>query len=288
MKKIYYLFSVILLGCVCSEAAEVRFANTLDFRSMISPILAAAAPVTILKPGLNEIKIAPGIFKGKKSKDEGGTGFRAYDVKGTAGAVSYLHAFSEHFGFSVLLGYEKGTGNAPMLIEVSQNDLLGAYSGDVTQQSYVLMPSIIYDPFGGPGGFRFPIYAGFGYYKANDEREITASIGGATYQGTLEQTNTIMAPVFGLAPAFDVWKFRMNSFFIMMMGSSTEKSGSLRNVTTGANMPLSFVDDDSSEMVGTIGVGAKFTPWNLGYTFSLIKECSFHSFNWSFNWGAPK
>lgn len=298
------VFSAALAAIVLSFQSQAQTLTTNpagepQFDELMGPFLTNAFPTTPMQKGMKEVKIVPAKISATKSSERpisGGDVQGDYDVSGYGIGVSFMHAFSDHWGYSVIGAYEKTSGTVnPLLIE----DGARGIDADVEQFSFLVMAGLIYDPFSDPEGFRMPIFFGLSLYDAKDERRFDGTVGGDSVTAEMDTSRTAVSFSFGLAPQFNVKSFRL-SFLAAYMASvgEPEFTASFTNLTTGesggggSNSGSGDFNDgeENTNDIVALGLQIQYRPWNLGFLYvpSFFIERGSYNFvtlTWKKSWG---
>ncbi|MFQ5586389.1 MAG: hypothetical protein ACE5GF_06175 [Thermodesulfobacteriota bacterium] len=276
----------------------------------LGTFLANAFPTNPMIKGMNELKVAPGIFNYDIDGREGGEQcdadqcsklIQTEDGKGLA--LSLTHAFGPHFGVGITGAYidaegEIGAGatgptDTPTLGQTDSR----LYSGPIEESGVVVGLGMILDPFSDPDGTRLPFTLGLSYTNLSLEWDVpfiytTGSRTGDRGQevGSLEYSS--LGAYAALSFQFNTGPFRWSTYSFASRGFQIPKyDWTQRDLDTGESVSVRKSGHWDTSWVFGFGIPVTYRPWGLSFNYVAhhpgdwaAKALTAYILSWSKKW----
>jgi len=251
-----------------------------------------------LRGGVFQSKLVPSYItsNGDERQPNGGGFYSKMSGWGLTTAMTY--GFTDHWGVSLLAGYTNINGDRTLSFRDNNGTLIVAPPARLNGAGstapmlitaghgygLVATASAIWDHWTGDG-FRLPVYLGGGVMSISEQADH------AGYGVKRVADVTSPALLVGLAPSFNIWKFRAVTYF-MVTAALNPGTGSIidYNPQTGAvnnktNFPLVGGLDSAFPIAG---LELTYRPWGLGFTYApdvAGEGAQSYGLKWSREWG---
>lgn len=294
MKRLLIFLAILSNSLWGSSYLKFGYPSYSNYQESLMVLSSHGIPLSPIKKGLMELTVTPAyvkahekftdkevnpnesLYKIDPSASNTDSNYTEGEAKGFGGVISWFHGLGKNWGYALNFSHVSLSGKVFALGEYNNaGDLTNKHMATDEGSATQLMGFGVYDPFFDSENYKLPLFFGFGFYKANQEAALRATVNVSdlpantvvNYKAEVDQLSYGL--VAGGAFKYHTGDFDISPFFILFfpVDPPDYEVRAYREDTGAFFTSYSEESKDHEFVLPSGGITGSYRPWGVSFRY---------------------